>query len=68
MIAMLLRNLALTLLLALLFVALLEQFNPAPPQLLVDFHHADYPVCVTVHNTPLQPHRTNPHARRSDRA
>jgi hypothetical protein len=46
MIALLARKLALTLFLALAFVALLEQFNPAPPRMLVDtmrpglFHHA----------------------------
>lgn len=43
MIALLARKLALTLLLALLVVMLLEQFNPEPPEMLMDtglFHHA----------------------------
>lgn len=42
MIALLARNLALVLFLAFLVVALLEQFNPAPPPLLVDFHRAAF--------------------------
>lgn len=68
MIALLARKLALTLLLALAVVALLEQFNPAPPQLLMDFHRADYPVCVTIHNGPLIPRVTRRYPRRSDNA
>lgn len=42
MIALLARRLALMLFLAFLVVALLEQFNPAPPPLLVDFHRAAF--------------------------
>lgn len=59
MIALLVRNLALVLFLAFLVVALLEQFNPTPPQMAIDFHRADFPVCATVHNAPLVPRRHN---------
>lgn len=46
MIAMLFRRLALTLFLALLWLGLIEYFNPAPPRLLLV--HADYQRCVRI--------------------
>lgn len=68
MIALLARRLALTFLLALAVVALIEQFNPAPPELLMAFHRADYRRCVTIHNGPLIQRSTQRYPRRSDQA
>lgn len=60
MLAMLLRRLAATLLFALAGLALLEQFNPQRPRILVSTERVgmapapvDYPRCVTLRPPPL---------------
>jgi hypothetical protein len=61
MLAMLLRRLLVALLLAITGMALLERFNPHPPELVIAAHRVgmaampvDWPVCVTIRTGPLR--------------